>query len=508
MFEKIIVANRGEIAVRIIRACRDLRIQSVVVYSEADRDSLAVKLADEALCIGKPQASLSYLNGKRIIEAALESGAEAIHPGYGFLAENSQFVRACRQAGLVFIGPSAQSMDQMGRKVPSRRTVAQAGVPVVPGSEGVLESISAALQAAGQIGYPLILKASSGGGGKGMRIVESDAELKAVYETTRSEAQSSFADSAVYLERYIEKPRHIEVQVLGDHFGNLIHLGERECSIQRRHQKLVEECPSPLVTSEFRSVLGKAALDVARAVDYHSAGTVEFLVDAAAVSMPPPFYFLEMNTRLQVEHPVTEMVTGVDLVRQQILVAAGEELQHDQDAIRFRGAAIECRIYAEDPQNNFFPSPGRITTLFEPSGPGTRNDSGVCAGFHIPIDYDPLISKLVTHGENRGEAISRMSRALREYRIGGVRTTIPFFEALLCHPKFIAADLHTHFIQEHALTGQLPQQDWHTVPAVCAALFHLLERPDAPRRAEPRSSNWKEIGRFENRFSRSKWKSS
>ena len=494
MFKKILVANRGEIAVRVIRACRDLGISPVAVYSEADRESLSVTLSDEAYCLGEAPASKSYLDIDKIISAAREADAEAIHPGYGFLAENDDLVRACENNDLVFIGPSAVSMSTMGDKLASRAAVKRAGVPVVPGSDGALQSLDEAVEQAGRIGYPLMLKASAGGGGKGLRLVHSQEDLQEVYETTRGEAESSFKDPTLFFEKYIERPRHIEIQVLGDLKGNLIHLGERECSIQRRHQKVVEECPSPLVGEGFRQRLGGAAIAVARAVDYYNAGTVEFLVDAGVESDSPPFYFLEMNTRLQVEHPVTEMVTGIDLVREQILIAAGQRLQYSQPDVQWQGWALECRIYAEDPRNNFFPSPGTLTTLFEPSGPGIRNDSGVCAGSTIPVHYDPLISKLIAHGRDRSEAIARMRRALKEYKVSGVRTTIPFFDALLSHPEFVKGNLHTHFIEEHGLIRSSPATE--QLPVVASALHYYLEKSSRAPGKRAKRSAWKEYGRF------------
>jgi len=498
MFKKILIANRGEIAVRIIRACRDLSISPVAVYSAADRGSLAVKLADQAFDLGKSPANESYLVIEKIIAAAKDCAAEAIHPGYGFLAENPEFVRACDSSGIVFIGPSAESMALMGNKVASRKTVEQAGVRVVPGCSKPLASLQEATRLAGEIGYPVMLKASAGGGGKGMRLLRNESDLASRFETTRSEAASSFNDTDVYLERYIERPRHIEVQILGDRFGHIIHLGERECSIQRRHQKVVEESPSPRVTAEFREKLGKAAIKVAQSVSYHNAGTVEFLVDDSTDDPDPPFYFLEMNTRLQVEHPVTEMTTGIDLVKEQIFLASGQHLTWKQEDICLRGNSLECRVYAEDPENSFFPSPGKITTLFEPSGPGIRNDSGVYEGYEIPVHYDPLISKLVAHGRDRDEAIARMKRALGEYKVGGVRTTIPFFEALLSHPNFIDGKLHTHFIDEHGLaqSSRQPAGSDSLVAAIAAALFHLTETTVPSESSDHPRSLWKEYTRF------------
>ncbi|MFQ5740565.1 MAG: acetyl-CoA carboxylase biotin carboxylase subunit [Acidobacteriota bacterium] len=500
MFKKILIANRGEIAVRIIRACRDMGISPAVVYSTADRESLAVKLCDEAYWLGEAASLESYLAIDKIIDAASRCQADAIHPGYGFLAENEEFARACQDSAVTFIGPSAASIQLMGDKISSRTAVKKAGVPVVPGSERGLDSPQEGLSLAAEIGYPVMLKASAGGGGKGLRLLRNEAQFRSIYETARSEAGSSFGDSTVYLEKYIERPRHIEIQLVGDRHANLVHLGERECSVQRRHQKLVEECPSPMANPPFRRSLGEAALAVARAVDYYGAGTVEFLVDAGEQAKSPPFYFLEMNTRLQVEHPVTEMVTGIDLVREQIRVAAGEELGYRQEDVHLRGSALECRIYAEDPQDGFKPSPGVISSLFEPSGPGIRNDSGVHAGAAVPLDYDPLISKLVAHGQDRSQAICRMRRALGEYKISGVRTTIPFFEALLAHPAFLRGDLHTHFIEEHRLTESVNDDSLDTVPLCAAALsFFATRRPQAPRR-RGRSSSWRNYGKFDRRM--------
>jgi len=483
MFKKILIANRGEIAVRIIRACRDLGISPVVVFSEADREALHVRLCDEAHFIGPSPSLESYLVIEKIIDAARKSGAEAIHPGYGFLSESEPFAQACEDSKLVFIGPSAASMKLMGSKITSRAAAQKAGVPIVPGTTRSLRSREDALTAAAEIGYPVMLKASAGGGGKGLRLVSSEEELTSLYETAGSEARASFNDSTLLIEKYLMKPRHIEIQVLGDLKGNVIHLGERECSIQRRHQKLVEESPSPLEDVEFRRTLGEAAVAVAKTARYHNAGTVEFMVEPAATG-GHSFYFLEMNTRIQVEHPVTEMVTGIDLVAEQIRIASGSKLGCRQEEIRSRGAAIECRIYAEDPYNHFFPSPGTLTTYVEPSGPGIRTDSGVGSGSTIPVEYDPLISKVIAYGENRQQAILRMKRALGEYKIGGVRTTIPFFQVLLSHPAFIEGSLDTHFIDEHQLIEGLKEGSCKsdTVPLIAAALEHFYEtRKPKPR---------------------------
>ena len=502
MFKKILIANRGEIAVRIIRACRDLGISPVVVFSEIDREALHVKLSDEAHSIGPSSSLESYLVMEKIIDAARSSGAEAIHPGYGFLSESGQFAQACEDSGLVFIGPSAASMKLMGDKIASRAAVQKAGVPILPGSPGPLQSGDDALTMASEIGYPVMLKASAGGGGKGLRLVGSQEELSSLYEIARAEAQASFGDPTLLIEKYLVQPRHIELQVLGDLEGNLIHLGERECSIQRRHQKLVEESPSPLVDPQFREEIGEAAVAVARTAHYHNAGTVEFLVEAEATAGKHRFYFLEMNTRLQVEHPVTELVTGIDLVRQQLLIAAGSKLHYRQEEIQPRGAAIECRIYAEDPHKSFFPAPGTVTTYFEPSGPGIRTDSGVCAGSVIPVEYDPLISKVIALGEDREQAIGRMRRALGEYKIGGVPTTLPFFEVLLSHPAFLKGDLHTHFVEEHQLIERLEEESEKsdTVPLIAAALNYFFEAQQPKSRSHGQRSLWKNYLRYSDPF--------
>jgi acetyl-CoA carboxylase biotin carboxylase subunit len=494
MFKKILVANRGEIAVRIIRGCRDLGVSPVAIYSDADQDALHLKLSDEAYRIGPPPSSESYLDGKKIVEVAKLCGAEAIHPGYGFLAENQGFSRNCAENGIVFIGPSASSIALMGDKIASRKAVTSAGVPVISGSQEPVISADQALSVAVEIGFPVMMKASAGGGGKGMRIVREEDELAAAYREASSEAQTYFGNPTVYLEKLVERARHIEVQVLADSFGNAIHLGERECSIQRRHQKLVEECPSPVVDPRFREKLGQAALAVADAAEYTNAGTVEFLVDTSGPREDWQFYFLEMNTRLQVEHPVTEMVTDVDLVREQLLIAAGEKLSYRQEEIKLRGAAIECRIYAEDPTRNFIPSPGKITTLFEPSGPGVRHESGVYEGFTIPIDYDPLISKLVAYGRNRSEAVQRMKRALSEYKVGGVKTTIPFFHRLLSHPDFVGGHLHTGFIDAQGLADVKPRSS-EVEPLIAAAVDFFVRSEQRSQISRPQRSLWKESGR-------------
>ena len=442
MFKKILIANRGEIACRVIRACRDMKIKTVAVYSEADRDALHVRMADEAYFIGAPPSNESYLRGEKIIEVAEKSGAEAIHPGYGFLSENAEFVREVAKEGITFIGPSPEAMDAMGGKISARKIAIQAGVPVVPGTTEPLNSAEDALRTAKEFGFPVMLKASAGGGGKGMRLVENEHDLKNAFEAAQSEALASFGDSAVYLEKAIVRPRHIEIQIFSDKYGNYVHLGERECSIQRRHQKVIEECPSPINNKALRHEMGECAIKVAKAVDYVGAGTVEFLVS----DLDRSFYFLEMNTRLQVEHPVTELVTGIDLVREQILVADGAKLSFSQKDISWEYHAIECRVYAEDPENNFLPSPGKITRLRVPQGNGVRDDGGIYEGAEVSIYYDPMISKLAVYGKTRAEAIDRLRRALREYEVGGIKTTLPFFREIVEDEEFIAGRLDTGFI--------------------------------------------------------------
>jgi acetyl-CoA carboxylase, biotin carboxylase subunit len=444
---KILVANRGEIAVRILRACRDMRLASVAVYSDCDRSARHVRMADEAVHIGGNPPADSYLRIDRLIDAARASGADAVHPGYGFLAENAAFAAACRDAGLLFIGPTPDTITLMGSKTAARGAALAAGVPVVPGSDTALGADvddAAIARVAERIGYPVMIKAVAGGGGKGMRVVEAPGELSGAVRAARSEAGAAFGDSAIYLERRLVQPRHVEVQILADHDGTVLPFVERECSLQRRHQKVIEESPSPVVTPELRVRLTSAAASVAASVGYTNAGTIEFLVDAEG-----NFFFLEMNTRLQVEHPITEMVTGVDLVQWQIRIAAGERLTiAPADALTARGHAIECRIYAEDPDEGFLPSPGSITGLRVPAGPGIRDDSAAEAGGEVSIYYDPLISKLVAWGGDRTQAIARMLRALREYEVRGIRTTIDFFRWMLVQPEFIAARFHTGYLDE------------------------------------------------------------
>jgi acetyl-CoA carboxylase biotin carboxylase subunit len=500
MFRKILIANRGEIAVRIIRACRELQVVPVAVYSAADAAALHVRLADEAYLLGPAPSVESYLRIDRIIAAAKQSGAEAIHPGYGFLAENADFARAVADAGLTFIGPSPAAMELMGSKTNARRAAQAAGAPVVPGTTEALQSIADARTTAAQFGYPVMLKAAAGGGGKGMRLVARADELAAAFETAQSEAAAAFGDSSVYLEKAVECPRHIEIQVFADTHGNCVHLGERECSIQRRHQKVIEECPSPIDEPELRARMGAAAVKIARAADYVGAGTVEFLVS----DVTREFYFLEMNTRLQVEHPVTELVTGIDLVREQITVADGAPLSFTQADIEWRGHAIECRVYAEDPANNFLPSPGRISSLRLPQGPGVRDDGGVYAGAEVSIYYDPLISKLAVWGRTRGEALDRLRRALDEYEVGGIKTTLPFFRAVVRDAEFIAGRLDTGFITRfNERRAAQPEQQEHDPTArdmalIAAALAHAQQTQQPATdgaRAQQSISQWRTTGR-------------
>ncbi|HEX7342651.1 MAG TPA: acetyl-CoA carboxylase biotin carboxylase subunit [bacterium] len=443
MFKKILIANRGEIALRVIRACKELGVPTVAVYSTADRESLHVFFADESVCIGPPPASESYLKAQNLISAAQVSGADAIHPGYGFLAESADFAEMCAMHGLIFIGPRPETMTLMGDKAQAKRTMQSVGVPVMPGSEGVVPDLAEAKKIAAQIGYPVIIKASAGGGGRGMRIVRSEDGLESNFEMARAEAESSFGNGDLYIEKYLENPHHIEVQLLGLAGKKILTFGERDCSIQRRHQKLVEESPSPVVTPSLRKQLMEAAMEGAKAVDYLSAGTIEFLLDS---STRDKFYFMEMNTRIQVEHPVSEMVTGADLVKCQILAAGGATLCWEKDEIQLTGHAIECRINAEDPEKNFLPTPGKISELHLPGGPGIRVDSHVFAGYTIPPNYDSLLAKVIAHGRNRDEAIVRMRRALGEMVVEGVATTIPVHKKIMEHPEFIAGKATTGFI--------------------------------------------------------------
>jgi acetyl-CoA carboxylase biotin carboxylase subunit len=473
-FKKILVANRGEIAVRIIRACREMGIPTVAVYSEADRPALHVRQADEAQLLGPAPSRESYLRGDRILDVAKATGADAIHPGYGFLAENAAFAKACEDAGVVFIGPRSETIALMGEKTSARRVAVEAGVPVVPGTLEPLADAAAIQREAQRIGFPLMLKAAAGGGGKGLRLVTAAGELLSAVERARSEARSAFGDDSVYIEKAIERPRHIEIQVLADEQGAAVHLFERECSIQRRHQKIIEESPSPFVTPELREHMGALAVTLVRKTGYRNAGTLEFLVDAERRP-----YFLEMNTRLQVEHPVTEMVTGEDLVKLQIRIAQGERLKFRQEDLRQRGHAIECRVYAEDPDRGFLPSPGRILALRLPGGPGVRDDSCVYEGYQVPIHYDPLISKLTVYGYSRRDAILRMRRAVSEYKILGIKTTLPFFERVLHHPAFVAGDFDTSFVEKVFAETDRRRERPVDVAVAAAAIRALCERRQA-----------------------------
>ncbi|CAN5602137.1 acetyl-CoA carboxylase biotin carboxylase subunit [soil metagenome] len=441
MFRKVLIANRGEIALRVIRACKELGVKTVAVFSEADRESLHVRFADEDVCIGPAAARESYLNIPRIIAAAEITGADAIHPGYGFLAENAEFSEICERSQITFIGPTPQQIRMMGDKAMARRSMVEVDVPVVPGTDAIADP-EEALAAAEEIGFPVLIKAAAGGGGKGMRVAQSDEEFLRQYGMARTEAGAAFSDDRVYLEKYLARPRHIEFQILGDQHGRVIHLGERDCSVQRRHQKLIEEAPSPALTPELRERMGDAAVRGAKAIDYVGAGTIEFLLDEDG-----SFYFMEMNTRIQVEHPVTEMTTGFDLIKEQIRAAAGLPLSITADRVVLRGHAIECRINAEDPTRNFAPSPGLIQTYHPPGGPGVRLDTHVYAGYRVPPFYDSLLAKLIVHGATREEAIARMRQSLASFVLEGVHTTIPFLLEVMDHPEFVAGDIDTKFLE-------------------------------------------------------------
>jgi pyruvate carboxylase subunit A len=451
MFNKVLVANRGEIAIRVMRACRELGVATVAVFSEADKHALHAKYADEAYLIGPAPASQSYLNIDAIIDVAEKTEAEAVHPGYGFLAENAKFARACEDHGITFIGPPSKAMEKTGSKIEARRIMRKAGVPIVPGSEGEVRSVEEVYEVAERIGYPLVLKASAGGGGIGMKVVNRKEELDNVFDSTRALSKSAFGDGTLFVEKYLSKPRHIEFQILADGEGNVIHLNERECSIQRRHQKLIEETPSPIMTPGMRREIGMLAIRAAASIGYVNAGTVEFIYSDGN------FYFLEINARLQVEHPITEITTGVDLVKEQLLIASGNGMSHTQEEIKLHGHAMECRINAEDPLNDFAPSPGKITKYRSPGGPGIRIDSGVRMGYTISPYYDSMISKLVAWGRNRAETIARMSRALSEYIITGVTTNIPFHKAVMRNPAFQRGELSTSFIDDQHILEEIPR---------------------------------------------------
>ena len=498
-FKKILIANRGEIAVRVIRACREMGIIPVAVFSDVDKKALHVRLAEEAYPLGASSPSESYLNIEKILNIAKKCRAEALHPGYGFLAENPELVKHCEKEGIHFIGPSSRAMEIMGKKTASRATMLNAGIPIVPGTIEPLLDEKELVHQAEKIGFPVLLKAASGGGGKGLRLVNRKSELLSSLKLARSEAMSSFNDESVYMEKYIEEPHHIEIQILADHFGRIIHLGERECSIQRRYQKVLEETPSPFLDEDTRQKMWKIAVRAAQAVEYRNAGTVEFVVDKNK-----NFYFLEMNTRLQVEHPVTEMVTGIDLVKCQIEIAEGLPLRYSQEDVRPRGSSLQCRIYAEDPDLDFMPSPGEIIHLRPPSGGlGVRDDTGIYEGFIVPLEYDPLLSKLISWGETREEAILRMLRALSEYQIYGIKTTIPFFKRILRHPKFFKGDYNTHFIADLEKEININGEQDTQIAILAAGVKTYVDNRSGMKQARRKLSQWKLRGRsddFLNRF--------
>jgi acetyl-CoA carboxylase, biotin carboxylase subunit len=505
---KILIANRGEIALRLVRACRELDIAPVAVYSDADRGAPHVFAANEAHRLGPSPSVDSYLRGDLVLEIARKSGADAIHPGYGFLSENADFAEACESAGIKFIGPPASAMRALGSKTRARQAADACGMPRVPGSTTGLASLDDALQVAAQIGYPVMLKAAAGGGGKGMRAVTAAGEMASAYEGARSEAERAFGSNEVYLEKLVQRPRHIEIQVLADEHGNCVHLGERDCSVQRRHQKVIEEAPSAVVTEELRQRMGAAAVRLAQSAGYTNAGTVEFLLENGADGKPGNFYFLEMNTRLQVEHPVTELITGLDLVHLQIAIARGERLPFTQQEVAIRGHAIECRVYAEDHENGFMPSPGKITRLIQPSGPGIREDSGIYEGWTVPMDYDPMLSKLIAYAPTRALTIARLQRALAEYAIGGIRTNLGLFRTILEDPDFREGRLDTSYLDRllaaapdtaAGLAGAASHSADAAVAAIAAGVFRQLNAPTASVAASEAASasTWKQLARRE-----------
>ena len=495
--KKILVANRGEIALRVIRSARELGIRTVAVYSEADRNALHVRYADEAVLLGPPPSAESYLQADKIISICKKLKVDAIHPGYGFLSENAQFAQKVTDAGLIFIGPSPESIEIMGSKLAAKAAVSKYNIPLVPGTETAITDVDAAKKRAEEIGYPILIKASAGGGGKGMRIVEQADDFEEQMQRAVSEAKSSFGDGAVFIEKYISSPRHIEIQVLGDHHGNTIHLFERECSVQRRHQKVVEEAPSSILTPEIREAMGQDAVKVALACNYYGAGTVEFIVDEKL-----NYYFLEMNTRLQVEHPVTEQITGIDLVKEQISIAEGNPLSFRQEALSIIGHAIEVRVYAEDPTNNFLPDIGKLVTYKRPQGPGVRVDDGFEQGMDIPIYYDPMIAKLVTYGDSREEARLRMIRAIDEYEITGIETTLPFCRFVMEHPDFISGQFTTKFVEKNFKPEYLQskvEEETSKIAAVFASFLHeqskSLQKQEEQNNGTANPSKWKQRGR-------------
>lgn len=487
--KKILIANRGEIALRIMRSAREMGIKTVAVFSEADRDALHVRYADEAICIGPAPSNQSYLIGEKIIDACKQSGAEAIHPGYGFLSENATFAKQVKAAGLILIGPSAEAMETMGNKLSAKAAALKYNIPMVPGTEEAIKDIDEAKNRAVEVGFPILIKAAAGGGGKGMRIVKNVEDFEEQMKLAVSEATSAFGDGSVFIERYVNHPRHIEIQVLGDTHGNIVHLFERDCSVQRRHQKVVEEAPSAILTDKIREEMGKCAVDVARSVNYIGAGTVEFILDENH-----DFFFLEMNTRLQVEHPVTELITGIDLVKEQIKIARGEKLSFKQEDLKINGHAIELRIYAEDPNNNFLPDIGTLQTYKTPKGNGVRVDDGFEQGMEIPIYYDPMIAKLITYGKDRDEARERMIRAINEYEITGIETTLNFGKFVMQHDAFISGNFDTHFVSKYFNADSLKQED-ETEALIAAistvALFQKAKNLDVLMEHTTQTSNWK-----------------
>ncbi len=500
MFKKILIANRGEIAVRIARTCREMGITSAAVFSDADRAALHLRLADEAYRAGPAPSRESYLRIDKIMEIARRAGCDALHPGYGFLAENPDLAKACAADKITFIGPSAKAMERLGSKTAARQLAANAGVPMVPGTKDPIENAGDARKIAKEFGYPVLLKAVAGGGGKGMRLVSADTEMASAWRDAASEALNAFGDARLYLEKYVERPRHVEIQIFGDAHGRIVHLGERECSVQRRHQKVMEESPSPIMTPDLRRAMGAAAVRLAKGAGYTNAGTVEFLVDAQR-----NFYFLEVNTRLQVEHPVTEMVTGLDLVKLQIRVAAGEPLPFSQEDVKLSGHAVECRLYAEDPENNFFPSPGTILSRRAPSGPGIRLDDGVYEGFTVSTEYDPMLGKLIAWGADRAEAIARLARALEEHSVTGIKTNLGFLLGILRDPEFLRGEIYTRWLDERLpqLLAAMQTQKHEAVAedaAIIAALLHSLgtkaQLPTIGTDAAA-ESRWKREARFE-----------
>ena len=501
MFKKVLVANRGEIAVRVLRACKEMGISTVTVYSEADRGALHTRYADEIYNIGPSPATESYLKIDKIIEVAKKSGAQAIHPGYGFLAENTHFAEKCESEGIIFIGPSSRAIKLLGDKIKARETMEKAKIPVIPGSKEAIQELplQKAMEVAESVGFPVLIKAAGGGGGKGMRVVRGGKELESAIKQASSEAKSAFGNPTIYIEKYLESPRHIEFQILADNYGNVVHLGERECSVQRRYQKLVEESPSPIMTPNLRAEMGDIAIRAVKSSDYTNAGTVEFMMERSSpLDKDRNFYFLEMNTRLQVEHPVTELVTGIDIVKEQIRIASGEKLSIKQEEVKLSGAAIECRISAEDPDNNFMPSTGKIIELIEPGGPGVRIDSGVFSGFEVPIFYDSLIAKLLVWAPTREEAITRMKRALSEYKIIGIKTGIPFHQQVMDSPDFIKGEYDTTFVAK--LTGSVkPKKKNHIIAAIASAIVKNLKeeksRGTVHRAPTYQHNPWKLAGR-------------